>query len=107
MSGTITNLLNISDGTHTIVPTSDTSDEAVFNDGGLHTVSVDGDSADNITITDNTFVTITDGSLRAGAFLAENNAGFPDDLVVDGDSKLVVASGAGLQNTGTDRLVGA
>jgi T5SS/PEP-CTERM-associated repeat protein len=105
MSGTITNWLNISAGTNTIVPIADTGDVAVFDDGGIHTVGKGG-SADQFSISHDTTVTLTGGRFEAGAFIASDNADFPDDLVVDDGSKLVVASGAGLQNQGTVDVIG-
>jgi len=102
-SGTITDWI-IPGGTHTIVPTSDTGEVAVFNDGGIHTVGgVGGANADQIAL--------QNGhphrrSLPGGAFLPEDNAGFPDDLTVEEGSKLTIASGGGMQNSGTVSVIG-
>lgn len=107
-SGTITNWM-IPGGTNTIVASSDTTLQAVavFNDGGIHTVGgVGGADADQIALSNDTTVTLTDGRFRAGAFLPENNAGFPDDLTVEEGSKLIIASGAGMQNAGTVSVIG-
>jgi T5SS/PEP-CTERM-associated repeat protein len=104
-SGTITNWVITPGGSNTIVPTADTGDVAVFNDGGIHTIG-GGGSADEFSITQNTTVTLTGDRFEAGAFEPANNADFPDDLVVDDGSKLVVASGAGLQNQGTVDVIG-
>ncbi len=102
----VTNWKNF-DGASTIFPEAGTVDKDVadFNDGGIHTVD-GGGSADQISITDSTTVTLTGDRYEAGAFQAENNADFPDDLVVDGDSKLIIAGGAGLQNQGVVDVVG-
>src|SRR5208282_4002637 len=86
MSGTITNWLNISDGTHTIVPTADTGDVAVFDDGGIHTVG-GGGSADEFSITEDTTVTLSGAPFEAGAFTASDNADFPYDLIVSDGGK--------------------
>jgi hypothetical protein len=111
-SGTdiITNWQQVGSGKVDTVPTSDTGDVAQFNDGGIHTVG-SGGSADQITVENNTTVTFTNngtgsGRFEAGAFLAANNAEFPDDLVVDGESKVIIASGAGMQNQGSVSVIG-
>jgi hypothetical protein len=107
-SGTITNW-QIPGGTNTIVASSDTSLQAVavFNDGGIHSVGgAGGADADQIALQNDTTVTLTDNRFRAGAFLPENNAGFPDDLTVEEGSKLIIASGAGMQNSGTVSVIG-
>ena len=103
MSGTITNWLDISAGTKTIVPTSDTGDVAVFDDGGIHSVS-GGGSADEFSITHDTTVTLADDPFEAGAFIAADNADFPYDLLVSDGGKLVVTSQ--LQSQGTVDVIG-
>jgi hypothetical protein len=94
-------------GVTTLIPVADSVDkyEAVFNDGGIHTVG-GGGSADQFTINHSTTVTLTGDRYQAGASDAANNADFPDDLVVDDGSKLVIASGAGLQNQGSVDVIG-
>jgi collagen type I/II/III/V/XI/XXIV/XXVII alpha len=104
VSGTVTNWRDLVDNSTTIVPGA-VGDEARFTDSGSDSVSGTA-RVDQITIEDNTFVTIASGHIGAGDVDAANNAGFPDDLVVDDDSKLVIASGAGMDNDGTVSVIG-
>ena len=111
-SGTniITNWRQVPSGKVDTVPTSDTGDVAQFNDGGIHSVGGAG-SADQIAVENDTTVTFTNtgtGTHRyvAGASQAANNADFPDDLVVDNSSKVIIASGAGVQNDGSVSVIG-
>jgi hypothetical protein len=102
-SGTLTNWRDLANNSTTIVPRAP-GDEARFTDGSADTVSGTG-RVDQITIENNTFVTISSGDIAAGDLIASNNASFPDDLVVDDDSRLIIASGAGMQNDGTVSVI--
>jgi hypothetical protein len=106
-NGTVVTSWMTPGGVTTLIPVADSVDKyvAVFNDGGSHTVG-GGGSADQFTINHSTTVTLTGDRYQAGASDAANNADFPDDLVVDDGSKLVIASGAGLQNQGSVDVIG-
>jgi hypothetical protein len=103
-AGTITNWFDVSANTNTIVP-GGTNDSVLFNNGGNISVTGGARTA-QITVTDNTFVTFSGASFAAGNLDPADNVDFPDDLVVDDDSKLTIASDASMSNDGSVSVIG-
>lgn len=99
---TVTNWLNTSTGKTDTIPSA--GDNALFNNGGAISVGGGGD-ANEVLIQQNTTLILTDGRVNGGEIQSGQTAS-PFDLSVEDGSKLIIQSGAGMQNGGSVSVVG-